>query len=364
MCVRPFPGTSPAETLATIVAADRAWGTLTDTLSVPPPDGGIDGPWSLYLVDAVDGGGTARALDRDPIAHFDRAASFALVDRTTLVGCALDLAVARAVARGALWQAAPATDEGSARAEAETLARLATPCAGDTEAHVFQAEPERAIVEPTGAAFDRGASLFFDWLDATFASEPGALVAGVWALSPTQTPPASTRWSGRPNGFDVLRVSLKNAVGTESTIEDVFARFAVERALARAPVQTSWHIPWPTGARRLASPLPVSPTGASYVLVDHAGAPPGAKLRVEAEWEDYERMRWAVIKLDAAGHAKAVLSVTSLPRGTHASLTVEMLDDVDQLLVVGANVANTLYPFDPDQAEWEPHGWLLTVEGE
>ena len=46
----------------------------------------------------------------------------------------------------------------------------------------------------------------------------------------------------------------------------------------------------------------VAPTGASYVVVDHAAAPPGAKLRLEAEWEDYGRMRWVAVKLDDSRH--------------------------------------------------------------
>ncbi len=108
-------------------------------------------------------------------------------------------------------------------------------------------------------------------------------------------------------------------------------------------------------------PEPVYPTGASYIVVDHAGAPAAAKLRIEAQWEDYERMRWVVVKLDAAGHPIATLPVTSLDRGTQASLTVESLDAVDRLLVVAVDVGSTEHPFDPDQGEWEPHGWLLTL---
>ena len=66
------------------------------------------------------------------------------------------------------------------------------------------------------------------------------------------------------------------------------------------------------------------------MLVDHGGAPAGAKLRLEAQWEDYARMRWVVVKLDAAGTAMAELPVTSLDRGTSASLTVESLDALCQ----------------------------------
>jgi hypothetical protein len=324
--------------------------------------------WHVYLVDGVDGGSTALLAMRDPLAHFDRASSFALVERDLPPGCALDFALARAVARASLWRMAPATDDGSARAESQMLARLATPCyvgtGGYDEERAFQDEPERAVVDPSSPSYERGASLFFEWLDANFASYPGALVAGLWSLAPTRTPAGAWRWSGAPTGFDVLRVSLKNALGTDSTLDDVLARFAVHRALALPPAHVGWHVPWPSTGRRFASPLPVAPTGASYVVVDVAGAPAGAKLRVEATWEDFGRMRWEIVKLDAQGAALADVPVTSLPLATSASMTIESLDGVDRLLIAGANVGSTEHSFDPDQGWWEPHGWLLTLEGQ
>jgi hypothetical protein len=367
VCVQMGPGTATAFVLAVLAAAERAWATLTGALGLPPPDGDLDGRWRVYVVDRVDGGGTALPIAVDPRARFDRASSFGLIGRDTPPGCALDVALARAVARGSLWRSAPSTDEGGARAEAEVLARLATTCApGDEDQAVFQEQPERTVVDPSSASFDRGASLFFEWLDARFGREPGALVVGLWALAPTQTPAGASRWTGSPGGFDVLRVSLKDALWPGSTLDDIFARFAVERAVglaARAP-RFSWRLPWPATARRLASPIPPAPTGASYVLVARDGAPPGSKLRLEAAWEDYCRMRWIAVKLDANGKPAAELPIASLDRATRASMTVESLDDAHDVLVVGVNVGSTEHPFDPDQGEWEPHGWLLTLEGE
>jgi len=203
--------------------------------------------------------------------------------------------------------------------------------------------------------------MFFEWLDATFGTQPASLLAGTWALAPTKTPAGGWRWSRKPTGFDVLTTSLAGALGTDSDLDDVFLRFATDRALLPPPAHVGWHIPWPDQARRLASPTPVAPTGASYVMIDHAGAPPGASLRVEAQWEDYGRMKWAVIKLDAAGHALAVLPITSPRLATSAALTVELIDAVDRFVVVGVNVGSTEHPFDPDQGWWEPHGWVLTV---
>jgi hypothetical protein len=66
--------------VATLAAAERAWDVLTGALAVAPPDADPDGAWHVYLVDGVDGASTALLAGRDPIAHFDRATSFALVD--------------------------------------------------------------------------------------------------------------------------------------------------------------------------------------------------------------------------------------------------------------------------------------------
>ncbi len=368
LCVDGARSTAGPVALATLAAADRAWDSITGPLGAPAPDGSDDGIWHIELADAVDGGGEARMVERDLVAHFDRASSFARVDRALRPGCALDLALARAVARGSLFRAAPATDEASARAESETLARLATPCAGaDGDAEVFQSHPERALVEPASPAYERGASLFFGWLDARFGAEPGALLVGLWALAPTRTPFDADRWAAAPTGFDVMRESLKNALGEGSTLDDVFVRFAVARSAMIPAPRTAWHVAWPEHARRFASPRPVAPTGASYVLVDAhngQGAPPGARLRLEAEWEDYGRMRWVVVKLDAAGRSLGDLPITSLDRTPRASLTLESLDATDRVLVVGVNVGSTERAFDPGDGEWEPHGWLLTLAAE
>jgi hypothetical protein len=345
-------------------AADRAWDAVVDTLGAPAPDGD-DGVWTIQLRDGVDGGGDAAAIARDPLAHYDRASSVASVDRALPEGCALDLALARAVARGSAWRAAPAMDPGSARATSEALARLATACAAGAEDTLdFQSHPEATLVSARSPSFARGASSFFGWLDATFAARPAGLVTGVWSLAPTTTARDASRWSGSPTGFDVLGKSLKDRLWPGSTLDDVFVRFGVARATMPPAPRVAWHVPWPDKARRLASPEPVSPTGASYVLVDHAQAPAGAKLRVEAEWEDYGRLRWVVVKLDAAGRPTGEIAITSLDRGTRAAITIDALDGVDQVLIVCVNVGSTEHPFDPDQREWEPHGWLLTLEGE
>lgn len=376
VCVRRSPGAAEAVARATLEAVERAWDALVGVLGVPAPEGRDGGPWEVYVVDTTAGSPAAFFAGRDPRTRFDRAISFGLVDASTSAGCALDRAAARAVARGSIWRAAPATDDASATAQVEALVGLATPCAGDVaqddDALAFQSAPERSVADGESRAFERGAAMFYGWLEARFGTEPGALLVGAWALAPTRTTPDAWRdghWATEPGTFDVFRASLANALWKGSTLDDIFGQFAVARAappLAPPPPAAAWTIPWPDHARRLASPRAVAPMGASYVVVGRAGAPAGARLHLEAQWEDYGRMRWAAAKVDAAGAVLAVLPIAATDRATSAAVTVEGLDavGVDHVVVVGANVGSTEHAFRPDQREWEPHGWTLTVEGE
>jgi hypothetical protein len=365
ICAYAMEGTSTRVQLATLESADRAWDVITGALEAPPPDGNLDGTWRIYLVDGVDGGARTFLEARDPRARFDRASSFALVDRSTDPGCSLDLAMARAVAEGSMWRLVPALDRGSTIAQAEVLAQLTSICAsGDEDIVAFQSRPERAIVDPFSTAFDRGAAMFFGWLDATVGASPGGLVEGLCALSPTRTSSGAWHWAGRPTPFDVLRVSLRDVLWQGSTLDDTFVRFGIDRASITPAPRLAWHVPWPARARRLAAPEPVEPTGSSFVRVDLTGAPAGAKLHVEAEWEDYGRMRWLVAKFDAAGRILGVKFVDAVDRATQAGVTVERLDSVEHVLIIGVNVGSTEQAFDPNQGEWEPHGWLLTLGAE
>jgi hypothetical protein len=45
-------------------------------------------------------------------------------------------------------------------------------------------------------------------------------------------------------------------------------------------------------------------------------------------------------------------------------MTLVDFDGVDRILLVGTNVGDPAYAFDPDEASWEPHSWLLTVAAE
>ena len=137
------------------------------------------------------------------------------------------------------------------------------------------------------------------------------------------------------------------------------------RATAVTPApKLDWDVAWPAVARTLASPEGIAPTGAAYVRVDAQGRKPGARFRIDATWEQLARLRWVVVKLDAAGHQLGRYLATTPPKATEAHLQVVNVDDASALLVVAANMGEWTAPFDPDNAVWEPHGWLLTIAAE
>jgi len=379
------PGTPVLDALA---SAERAWGLLTGALSLPSPDVDLGtGALDLYLVDHEPSVARAVLYRRDAVSAFDRASAFVLLDGGAR-GCDRDAAIARELARASLWRTAPATDAATAAAETAYLARVMVPCAMGMIDGVdrFQQHPEQAIADGLdgGAGGDeraRGAALFYWWLDYSFGTEPGATVRALWALAPTRTPLGAARWKGTPNGVDVLRTSFKNALRTGSTIDDLWVNFAVARAFvgsaddgahlpesraigAAGLVRTQWDIGWPAHARSLASGSGVAPTGAAFIAIAHAGAPPGARLRVEATWEEHAKMRWAVVRLDAAGKELGHVEIPAAERATEAQMTVVDLEGVARILVVGTNAGDPSFRFDPNDEVWEPHGWTVTVASE
>ena len=393
ICVHGGVAVTPAALLGLLASAEQAWETETGPLALPAPDPDLmTGAYDLYVVPGVPEGTASFPGGRDPRTRIDRASAYTLFDASLAAGdtCARDAAVAASVARASLFRAAPATDEGSARAEAAYVARLAVPCSlgriGGIDA--FQRSPERALADPAAGADARGraeyadgAALFYWWLDASYSATPGGLVRAIWALRPTVTPPGADRWKDEPDGVDVLRESFKDALMSGSRVEDLFAEFGTTRALlgprengaelvearplgaALAP-RVDWTVDWPATPRRLASPQGVAPTGSAYVLVHRAGAPSGSRLRLEASWEQHAAIRWTAVKLDAAGRELSRIPIAAAPRVTEAQGTIVDLDATTDVLVVGTNVGDPFVPFDPDDERFEPHGWLLTLAAE
>jgi hypothetical protein len=367
-----------------LASADRAWDVETGALALPSPDAGSTGAYDIYLVADVVGGGATFLDARDVAARFDRASAFSLVDRSVPRGCALDAVVAREVARASLFRVAPATGEATARAQTELVSHLVAPCAaGDPSGPtLFQRFDFRAIFDPLGEAnpaiaddYERGAALFYGWLDAVYTDAPAGMIRAMWALAPTETAVGAWHWRGRPDTWDVLTTTFKGRMGAKMTVDDLLVEFTVARAFfgkggeddfpetaalgEAAKARFDWDVPWPLAPRSVASANAVGPTGAAYVAVRNP--PKGASLYVGAEWEEHARMRWTVVKVRATGEPYATLPIVGFDRGTSAWLKVDNLDDADSLLIVGVNLGDPWFPFDIDDEVFTPHGWIVKL---
>jgi hypothetical protein len=388
-CVHAPRSVTPARTLETLAAVETAWDATTLGLALPPPDPDpATGAYDVYLVPGFPLEADTAEGARTSFGGFDRTSAFSVL-AAELRGCALALRAAEQMARAIALRVAPGTDPPTARAQASYVARLVVPCAfGDPDGiELTQAAPERALVDPfpelperLAHRAQRGGSLFWWWLDATFGAEPGALVRGAWALAPTKSEAGASAWSGTPDAFDVLRTSFKGALRTGSTFDDLLLAFAVGRAFAGArddgfhfveaaslgtpaSVDVHWSVPFPDKPRRLAGPS-TAPTGATYVAVRTATAPPGARLRVELEWEEHAKMRWSALKLGSDGRVLAQVLIGAQERAVEAQATIAELDGVATVLLVGAAAGEPREPFDPHAGRWEPHAFLVTLAPE
>lgn len=381
LCVH---ASSAAPVMEALADAERAWDQATLSLGLPAPLAAQDtAAFDLYL-DARTGPSEETLLyERDPRAGLDRASTFARVD-VRLHGCSLEAAITRRVLAAIAYRVSPAIDPATLDGSTAALARLMTPCAITSDTSGIgsaQRQPESAIVDSTNPLGTRGASLFFGWLDDAFAPTPGSTIVATWALSPTHTPRGAARWEGKPDAFDVLRETFKGALFERSTLEDLLVDFGVARAFVGSAADEThflesrgfgdagkaaiaWDIPWPPQPRRLVSPTGVQPTGSSFLLVHRDGAPSGSRLRIEADWEQLMKLRWVAVKLDARGKELARIPLTSPGKATHAAIDLGELDATASVLLVATNVSEWTKPFDPNEAPWEPHGWMVTLASE
>lgn len=390
-----------ARILAGVHTVEATYRALRGPLRMALPDGSLTtGAFDLYFAD-LEGESETLLDERDPRSSLDRANGYGRVSRKLAIGCALDVALVRLVVRGILLRTAPGTDEGSAQAEAQAVAELVEPCAPlrATASYLsFQEHPERALVsrvlEGSGQRFEAqfepavderleatqavGTALFYRWLDRGFSREPGAVMRGLFALRATKTSPSSMRFINEPDAFDVLAKSFRDKLFDGSTLDDLLVDFALSRARfgskteggavgalgdVNAP-RADWDVAWPKEARRLAPAYPIEPTGASYIVVRTEGAPEGARLRLEASWEEHAKMRVAFLRLDKAGNELSRTRVQAPPLAHEAQMTVADLRGVDRVIVVTTNLGDPSFHFDPDDVVHEPHGYTLTVVAE
>jgi len=390
VCVEAEPGVSGEASLAVLAPLERAWATLRGPLRIPPPRPSPESGARFVLL-AGNGSPLTRVepWGRDPRSAVDRGMAWTRVDATQ-TGCALELAVARALVGATRVEHAPAMDHGSADAQVESLSRLLTPCTApepDALAH-FQANAEWAIPQtlPTRSAreqllFGRGASAFYDWLDETRGIAPGAVVRAVWALSATRTNPMLGQWRNEPDTFDLLSSTFSDPENPRLGYDGLLLDFAVARtvpgaegvrpwpsgkALARVqPVTPDWDLPWPAKPRAVLPRRVIEPTGVGLVRVRTQGRSANTSLRAELLWEEHARLRVALVRVGANG---AFLGRNDLPvahrKDTQAQMTLVNLEGAESVFIVLMNAGDTAYTFDPDDEAWEGHGYLLTLAEE
>jgi hypothetical protein len=389
LCVHAGRGARAETVLGTLADLERARRALVEGIGAPPPlaDGRLGGgsQFDLYLVppDALPPAALGAQTARDDLVAGpqDRASAFALLREDTPSGCVRQNLVTRALASSIQWGLDAGDDPTVREANAAYLAELVAPCGEVTDTLVddFQAHPELALFHPSGAA-DQGTSMVFPWyLDWSLGSgAPGTVPLALTAIG-TQTTAPALCWNNEPDLFDVLRGTLQ-ARTPATTLDDLWMDFAVTRLFLGArddgthfpeglfsgafgKIRFDWLLPYATLPRRVTPEEPIEPTGASYVFVGLRHAPPGARLAFAMQWEPPVVFRWALVRLRADGSEASRVLVTPQQKSTSAEKTLEDLDGLSGVVVVGVNVGDLRpgEPFDPDAKPYEPHGYVLTV---
>jgi hypothetical protein len=123
-----------------------------------------------------------------------------------------------------------------------------------------------------------------------------------------------------------------------------------------------WVLPFSSLPRRVRL-TPVEPTGAALVWVDLTGAPAGAPLGFQAEWEPPAQFQWVLVRVGADGRELGRLEVPFQQKETSVEARLVDLGDAKGVLIAGAHLEEVDgdHPFDPDVAPFEPHGAMVYV---
>lgn len=356
-------------------------------LGLPPPllDGTLGGSpaFDLYWLDREASESSIRT-ERDElrIGELDRASAFAILTGRP-EGCARRNLLARAIASATGFRLDAAETPAIRESRAAYFAEIVAPCDAITRPLVddFQRHPERAIFS-NAAPPETG--LLFPWfLDATLGTGfPARLPFALTAISQQQTPLGSFTFRDEPDVFDALRASLA-ARTPPRKLSDLLLDFAIARAFVgdrddgthlpetrwlgkEGRVRFEWAASFASLPRTLAPAFPIEPTGASYVWVDLEGAPTGARITFRAKWEPPVLFRWAIVRVREDGTEASRVVVPGQVGTTEAVQTVEAIDGLAGLLIVGTNAGEIGHerPFDPDEQPAEPHGYEVTIWGE
>jgi hypothetical protein len=380
VCVHAATTTPGASVLATLGGAERAM-KVFDALGFPRPlpDGQLGGSpaYDIYLVAGAE---PATTIDLDSsIGDHDSASAFTVLPPLPWAGCDADLAAARSVAQAMVMRLDAGAEAGAVVMGSSYLADLAAgPCPAEIAlVDDFQREPERALTAYD--IDDASGSMLFPWyLDDVYAAgAPGSIILGFLTIATQKTPPGSFTWHNEPDLFDALRATMKNR---GSSIDQLLLDFAVARAFVGSRsdglhplgdtarfgdagrVRFEWSVPFSSLPRRLAPGTPIDPTGATYLWLDLASAPPGAELTFAADWELPSLFRWCLLKIDKKGGEAGRVEVAGVYGSSHAERSVVGLDGLAGVLVVGMNAGSMVrsHPFDPDEP-YLAHAYTVTL---
>lgn len=374
VCVHARRGLGGAA-LATLAIAEEALDALgaQAALPAPRPDGDLGGSPELDLYLARQERPLRLGQDLPSRSPVDRASGFAVLDER-LSGCARRASVFRAVAAAALAAVDAGAEPYLFAGFGGYLAATLSGCPRELDDATDRAQraPEASLLFAESPDDPTASPILPLYLEGGFASgAPGALLTAMAHGGEQSTPLDATRFHNRPDLFDVLRRVAKSK---DKRVDEVLLDLAVARAFygdrddGRHVGETAWLgafgrvrfdgvFPLKTLPRRAAF-TPLAPTGSSYFWIDLAGAPAGLRVALRIEWEQPSTLRWAAVRVGAAGEELSRVEITTPQATETVEREVSMLDGAAALLVVGVNVGEVGpgHPYRVDEHPYEPRG--------
>lgn len=374
VCVHAVGSADSAMTWLT--ALETAYERLVLGMGLPAPLGDFEGgspALDLYLDSEPDSpplvvGRDDPAVDRDRASAFCRAGIHADPDRTAT----------QCLGEAIAWRLDAATAPHQRRAYATHLWWIVgEPTGRDLEVvDTVQRHPERALLARDLGDGSEGSALFFELMEARLGrAGPGELATALIALGAHEPSPPGWRWHNEPDVMDVARETFG---GTPTRRAALFSDLAVARAFVgtrgdgrhvpalgwtgdAGRVRFEWSVPFSSLPRRLAPARPIEPTGSTYLWLDLDDVPKGARLAFVAEWEAPVPFKWTLVTVAADGRELGRVEVPFLERATRVERTLVDLEGARGVLIAGTNLGDLspTYPFDPDFAPYEPHGYTV-----
>jgi hypothetical protein len=386
VCVHAGHKVPSSSVMGALADLERAAALLTDGMGLPAPldDGRLGGSpaFDLYLV-------PARSIDepvltgRDDVlpASADRASAFGLLRQDLTAGAMRRNLVARAVASAIGWRIDAAEDATIRESNAAYLAEIVAPCGVVTSELIdeFQSHPERGVAS-AGSASPAAAMALPWYLDLRLGGgTAGSVPTALGVIAGQRTPGGSWFWNNEPDLFDALRASLK-ARTPPISIDDLWMELSIARLFmgtrddgvhfaetaftgSFGRIRFDWSLPYTSLPRRVSPERPIDPSGSTYIWIDLSGAPKGARLAFQLQWEGPVPFRWALLRIDRDGFEASRVVITPQQKSTLAERNLDALDGMAGVALVGVNVGDLRSddPFDPDVAPYEPHGYVVTV---